>query len=293
MGEMIGKSQFETARRKVEREQQIREQEKRIPERYAGDIRRFVAYCEETGQAVDVSAMLDYLFVSMTKQRVKKTTWERRLAATKKHLSVNHGLTVDESAKRELSAMRAIYKREEYAELNHIQGQNATDKAELLEMIDKLDERAKAVCLVNLITANRPSEMVRMKIQDFDLTGRSVRVYMKKQKEWKQKRLTLETVKAVKTYIKVYGLKEDDYFVGRVRRGGSYESVQIGEIGYNKAIQRWLGFAPYTLRKTQVTAMHEKGADLPAIAKQTGHKSLEVLSKHYLTVNDKTVDKYL
>lgn len=293
VGEIIGKSQFETARRKIEREQQIKEQEMSIPERYAGDIRLFIAFCEGTGQPESIGAMLDYLYVSLKEQRVKKTTWERRLSAAKKHLSVTHGLTLDEAAKRELAGMRSIYKREEYAELNHIQGQNATDKDELLAMIDKLDARAKAVCLVNLITANRPSEMVRMKIKDFDLTDRSVLVFMKKQKESKRKRLTLEAVRAVKAYIKAYGLKSDDYFVGRVRRGGSYESVQIGEVGYNKAIQRWLGFAPYTLRKTQVTAMHENGADLPAIAKQTGHKSLEVLSKHYLTVNDRTVDKYL
>ncbi|WP_280519773.1 hypothetical protein [Siminovitchia terrae] len=35
------------------------------------------------------------------------------------------------------------------------------------------------------------------------------------------------------------------------------------------------------------------GADLSTIAKQTGHKSLETIDKHYLEVSDPTVDKYL
>lgn len=293
MGEIIRKSKFEVARRKTERELLIREQENHIPERYAGDIRLFSTYCQGTEQPENLEAMLDYLFVSMNEQRVKKTTWERRLAAVKKYLIVTYQQSFDEAAKKELSAMRAMYKREEFAEQNYLKGQTATDKEELLEMIEKLDVRAKAVCLVNLITANRPSEMVRLKVGDFDLSGRSVRVYMKKQKDWKHKRLTLESIRAVKAYIKAYKLTKDCYFVGRVRRGGHYESVEIGTIAYNKATQKWLGFAPYTLRKTQVTAMHEAGADLPTIAKQTGHRSLEVLSRHYLTVNDKTVDKYL
>lgn len=282
-----------TRRRRLERQRKIQEQENRIPERYEGDIKRFIRYCEETRQTESVETLLDYLYFSMTEQRVKKSTWERRLAAVKKHLRVNLGLSFSKEAGEEIGAMRAMYKNEENAELTHMQGQNATDKGELLALIDKLDTRAKAVCLINLVTANRPSEMVRMKIGDFDLPSRSVRVYMKKQKEWHYKRLTVESVKAVKDYIKEYKLTKDNYFVGRVRRGGHYESVEISEIGYNKAIQKWLGVAPYTLRKTQVSSMHEKGADLPAIAKQTGHKSLVVLSKHYLTVNDKTVDKYL
>ncbi|WP_342598611.1 tyrosine-type recombinase/integrase [Psychrobacillus sp. FSL H8-0483] len=48
-----------------------------------------------------------------------------------------------------------------------------------------------------------------------------------------------------------------------------------------------------TLRKTQITAMHEAGADLATIAKQSGHKNLETINKHYLEVSDRTVYKYL
>lgn len=63
----------------------------------------------------------------------------------------------------------------------------------------------------------------------------------------------------------------------------------MGKIAYRKSIHKWLGFAPYTLR----TAMHEAGTDLATIAKQSGNKNLETINKHYLSVNDKTVDKFL
>lgn len=39
--------------------------------------------------------------------------------------------------------------------------------------------------------------------------------------------------------------------------------------------------------------MHEAGADLATIAKQSGHKNLETINKHYLSVNDRTIDGYL
>lgn len=264
-----------------------------IPKRYEGDIRRFEDYCDKTFQSPSCDTLLNYLSVSVDVHKVKKTTWERRLAAIKKYLQVEHGQTLNTEQKAVLSKIRKVYSLEEYAEQTHIQGQPALDKKEIMDMIQNLDRRKKAICMVNLITANRPNEMVRMKISDFDFQTRSVRVYLKKQKEWHNKRLTQEVIKAVRDYIRAYGLKKDDYFVGRCRKNGHYESVQIGEVAYNKSIHRWLGFAPYSLRKTQVSSMHEKGADLPSIAKQTGHKSLETLSKHYLKVSDSTVDKYL
>ncbi|WP_225316174.1 tyrosine-type recombinase/integrase [Lysinibacillus fusiformis] len=58
-------------------------------------------------------------------------------------------------------------------------------------------------------------------------------------------------------------------------------------------MHKWLGFAPYTLRKTQVSAMHEAGADLAIIAKQSGHKNLETTNKHFLSVNDRTINEFL
>ncbi len=295
MGEIVRKQSFETRKRHIERKSHIEEKNNEIPERYDGDIRRFLQYCTETDQPDGTEAMLDYLYVSLKVHLIKKTTWERRLAAIRKHLSVTYGVDfkAEPGVANELSGMRKMYKEIQHAPQTHLKGKSAVDKQDLLNMIYALPVREKAITYINLITASRPSEMVRLKIGDFDLDAQKVEVYLKKQGIYHDKRLTLEAIKVVRDYIKAYKLKPSDYFVGRVYKGGRYESVEIGEIGYTKALQRWTGFTGYNFRKTQVVAMHEAGADLPTIAKQTGHRSLETLSKHYLKVSDSTVDKYL
>src|SRR5690606_11547220 len=110
----------------------------------------------------------DYLFVSLTVQKVKKTTWERRLAAIRKHLSVTYGIDFKSNPEvaRELSGMRKKFKEEEHAKQTQLKGKSAGDKQEILNLINALPVREKAITLVNLITANRPSEMVRLKIED-------------------------------------------------------------------------------------------------------------------------------
>lgn len=295
MTNVVRTEAFKTKKRHHERKSHIEQKNNEIPKRYEGDIRRYLEYCTATDQTDSPEAMLDYLYVSLTEQRIKKNTWERRLAAIRKHLSVTQGVDfkTEPEVAEELSGMRKMYAEEQNADLIHTKGKSAVDKQELLDLIYTLPVREKAITLVTLITANRPNEMVRLKIKDFDLEGKTVSVYLKKQKTWHNKRITQEVVKAVRDYIRRFKLKEDDYFVGRVYKGGRYESVEISEIGYTKALQKWTGLTGYNFRKSQVVAMHEAGADLPTIAKQTGHRSLEVLSEHYLTVSDSTVDKYL
>lgn len=67
----------------------------------------------------------------------------------------------------------------------------------------------------------------------------------------------------------------------------------ISERSYNRLIHEWLGFAPYTLRKTQITSMHNKNADLVTIARQSGHKSLQTIAQHYLELDSDLLENYL
>lgn len=295
MGELVQKQSFETRKRYAELEKLVEEKEKEIKPGYRSQIKLFLAYCAETDQQDDVKAMLDYLYTSITVQKIKKTSWELRLVAIRRYLTVTRGVNFNDepTVTSTLKTLRALFKEESRADQIRLDGKSAVDKQELLDMVNALPVREKAIVLVNLITANRPSEMVRLKVKDFNLDGRFVSVYLEKQSKWHNKRLNQEVVKAVKDYIRTYKLKQDDYFVGRVYKGGRYESAEISEIGYGKSLQKWTGLTGYNFRKTQVVAMHEAGADLSTIAKQTGHKSLEVIAKHYLSVSDSTVDKYL
>lgn len=292
---VIQKNKFETKKRHLDRRSHIEVKGNEIPQQYQGDIRRYLEYCSATDQLDSTDAMLDYLYSSLMEQKVKKTTWERRLAAIKKHLLVMQKIDFNKESEvaNELSVMRKIYMEEQNAYLIKVEGKSAVDKPELLKLISNLPIREKAICLVNLITANRPNEMVRMKIRDFNLSERTVDVYLTKQKQWHTKRLTPEVVKVIEDYTIEYRLKPDNYFVGRVYKNGRYENTEITEQAFTKSLQKWTGLTGYNFRKSQVVAMHEAGADLATIAKQTGHKSLETLVKHYLSVSGAMVDKYL
>lgn len=292
---VIRTQDFENRKRHLDRDNHLLEKENEIPERYSGDIKRFITFCNRTDQNEVPNAMLDYMYRSLMEERVKLTTWERRLAAIKKYLSVKYGFDFQTEVEimKAIYNMRKIYKEEQNTDLTKMEGKYPVDKEELLEKINGLDTREKAICLINLVTANRPNEMVRMKIKDFHLELGSVSVYLKKQKQWHDKRLTLDAIKAVEDYIKKYDLKDDDYFVGHVLKNGVYESKEISDTAYRKNIKKWINLSPYNFRKTQVSSMHVAGADLSTIAKQTGHTSIKTLDNHYLNVADATVDKFL
>ena len=295
LSNVIDSQTFINKRRHDERKKRIIEEENKVPEKYKYDIEQFINFCRHTGQPEDEEALLDFLYVSVVNEKVKKTTWEKRLYAIKKYLSIQYKINIqsDSEISKDISMLRKIYEDEENKELNYLGGKRPVDKQELLEMIRRLPTREKAICIVNLITASRPSEMRKIKIADFDLPNRSLRFYLQKQKTWHEKRLTQECVKAVQDYIDEYNLKPHNHFVGRLNKKREYIDVEVSDSGYRYMLKEWIGLTPYNLRKTQVTAMHLAGADLPTVAKQTGHKSLETLSKHYLNVADSTVDKYL
>lgn len=289
---VIRSSEFENVRRRRMREKDIEESQK-IPEAYKYEINAFRNFCDETEQEENFDSMLDFLYVSLVDEQVKISSWNKRMYAIKKYIEFHNLDSYNEEIRNEVKNIRDLYKGEENKDLTKTEGKSHMDKEELLQMIAKLDTRAKAICMVNLVTASRPSEMVRIQIKHIDLDGRNVSIYLKKQKDWFYKRIDLEAVVALQEYIKEYGLTDDDYLVGREDKHGNYTSAEVSEYAYRKMLRRWLGVSPYTLRKTQVTHMHTMGADLKTIASQTGHQDLTTLSEHYLNVPSTTIDKYL
>lgn len=295
LADILAVDDFRNQKRYFQREQLIQKKKNYISDGYKSDIKQYQEYCSFTGQPEGLESMLDYLYVSIMEQRAKKNTWEKRLSALKRYLTVSYDLDFEKerSVLKDVSYIRSLYDEEENKELIRIRGKQRVDHDDLMSLINTLPVREKAICLVNLVTANRPSEMVVIQMHDFNLDDNSVSIYMKKQKAWFDKRMNQLTVKAVKDYKVKYKLKEDDYFVGQVLKNGRYISKQISTDAYRKLLHKKIGLTAYNLRKTQVSSMHEKGADLVTITKQTGHNSTQVLSEHYLNVSDKTVDKFL
>lgn len=267
--------------------------------RYQPDFKLFKAFCDEHLLSMDFNTLELYLHELITQQQVRLSTFNRRLAGVKYWLVNEYGCQLTSEHDMSIKLLRDLYNQEEYMRLKPMRGKRAEKQSDVLRLIDRYDTakksdiRKRAICLVNLITANRPSEMVRLKVSDFDLENRTVQVMMVKQGEMKEKRLTLECVQAIQNYLVVCKLLSDDYFVGAADKWGNHTSRQISEVSYNQAIQNWLGFAPYTFRKTQITAMYQKGADIPTIAKQSGHKSHQTIMEHYIKLKSDDVDEFL
>lgn len=307
MGEVIQHSRIVDDR---ELREMLDYQHGKILKKYQGDFNGFVRYCEDQQRELNYRSVISYMKRTIVQDGCKRSTWDRRLAAIKKHLDVVHGITPTKDELNDLRALRNFYNEDGFEKRRRMVGQSAEVKSELIIAIENLtvkvngykrpDTRMIAIAMVNLVTANRPSEMTRLKVSDFNLKERVVHVNLKKQGKDMHKVLTRECIAAVKKYIQDYDLLPDDYFVTKVtrhqtvvRNKATSDTEQMTEVGYNKLIQTKLQMNPYVFRKTQVTAMHEAGADLSVIARQSGHESLETIAKHYLTVRDKEVEKYI
>ena len=183
---IVGIEEFETRRRHALRDAERNAFESHIPVSYKHDIKNYRAYVDHTRQAPTAESMYDYLYYSITEEKVKKTTFEKRLAAIKKLLKVEYGITFlnNETYLKETAYLRSLFNKEEFARQKQIKGKKPVDSAQLKEALSLLDVRGRAICLVNLITGNRPNEMVALQMRDFDLTSHTVDVYLKKQKTY-------------------------------------------------------------------------------------------------------------
>ena len=282
-----------------ETEKSIEQVKNKKLDMYQPDFKQFEIFCERNLLPIDFDSLELYLHDLITVQRVRLSTFNRRLVGVKYWLMNQFNLQQTLEQEDRVRLLRQLYNEETFLRLKPQRGIRAESQNDVLRLIDRFDTnkkadiRKRAICLVNLITANRPSEMVRLKISDFDLENRTVWVMMTKQGEMKEKRLTLECVQAVKKYIRECELQPDDYFVGAADKWGNHTSRQIHEDSYSQSIHNWLGFAPYTFRKTQITAMYQKGADIPTIAKQSGHKSHQTIMEHYINLKTSDVDDFL
>ncbi|MEY9979601.1 tyrosine-type recombinase/integrase [Lysinibacillus sp. RC79] len=267
---------------------------------YEGEFNLFKKWCSLNHYAIDFFGAEKYLLHEVEVKGVRLNTMNRKVAALRFYLAEIQGHIESEVFSESVQAMRDLYNFEPYLEKKGINPVTfAMQKEEALSLIEKFntdkpeDIRIYAICLVNLITANRPSEMIRLRLKDFDFSRREVAVKLIKQKILHRKRLTVEALFAVQRYISSFKLAPDDYFVGKLDKWGNYSSIQINANTYRQNIKKWINVAPYTLRKTQITSMHRNKADLATIARQSGHKSVQTISEHYIKLDSTDLDDYI
>ncbi len=267
---------------------------------YEGEFNLFKKWCSLNHYSIDFFGAEKYLLYEVEVKGVRLNTMNRKVAALRFYLSEIDDHIEPEAFNDTVQALRELYNFEPYLDKKGINPVTfAMQKEEALSLINKYntekpeDIRIYAICLVNLITANRPSEMVRLLVKDFDFSRREVAVKLIKQKTLHRKRLTMEAILAMQRYMSTFKLAPDDFFVGKVDKWGNYNSVQINPNTYRQNIKKWIEVAPYTLRKTQITSMHRNKADLATIARQSGHKSVQTISEHYIKLDSTDLDDYI
>jgi len=146
-----------------------------------------------------------YLHQLIAQQHVRLYTFNRRLTGREVLIVYEHGFQFISAHEASVKLLCSLYDQEAYMRLNPVRWKRAgknkvmychynTDK--------KIDICKHAICLVNLIMANPPLEMVRLKVHGFDLANRTVQVMTVKQGEMKEKRLTQECVQAIQNIEK-------------------------------------------------------------------------------------------
>lgn len=260
---------------------------------YKGDYALFKKYCATLNQDISGSMLVYYLHHSLKEQLVKKSTFNRRYFACKKMMELENIYLTEEQIDA-VKQLRKHFRTDEHSKQAQVIGKSAVNSEDLLATIHQLEDiRAKAILLVQFYTACRPSEMVLLKIEDFNLANNSVNVYLKKQKKHTEKRLPLLCVNAIKAYIKAYGLTGESHFIGAVDKYGNYRDQEISLSGYHQFLNKVIGLSAYNFRKSLVSHMHNKGAGIEIIQKQTGHSSTKTLTEHYLKVDKTMVDQFL
>lgn len=260
---------------------------------YVRDFRLYTAYCTAEEKEVGEQSLLHYLHYSLTEQKVKKNTFNRRYFAIKKMLELQ-GIELSEAHRPVVIRLRRQFASAEHATQARVEGKSAVNSNELLEHIRGLaDARAKAILFTQFYTGNRPSEMVLLKVGDFYLNNREVDVYLKKQRMYKAKNLPRECVDAIRDYVRLFDLTAEDFFVGQVHKTGSYISRSISLTAYYNLLQKWSGYSAYNYRKSLVSHMYKNGASVEVIQQQTGHTNTQTITQHYLQVDKESVNKYL
>ncbi len=132
-GNVVYAKDFENRKRHADQERKITEIENHIPDGYQSDIRMYQKYCEASEQRESTQSFLDYLFVSVTEEGVKKNTWKKRVVALRKYFSIEHGIRFSESVQFRISLTRKLYREEGRERLVPIAKQTGHQSFETLD----------------------------------------------------------------------------------------------------------------------------------------------------------------
>ena len=147
--------------------------------------------------------------------------------------------------------------------------------------------RNRAMLLLALKHALRPSEVVALKCSDLDLKNGLLTINRLKKSEDNVQVLSASEREALAAYLAVRESDSDSLFVSR--KGGKMDVSAYFRVYQATAVAAELPASlqhPHCARHTAAVLMLNNGATLPEVQKFLGHKSL-ASTGHYLKVSDK------
>jgi integrase/recombinase XerD len=147
--------------------------------------------------------------------------------------------------------------------------------------------RNRAMLLVAIKHAMRPSEVVNLRLSDLDLKNGLVTISRLKKSEDNEQTLSASEREALAAWLAVRDDASDFLFTSR--KGGRMDVSAYFRVYQAAAIAAELPASlqhPHCARHTAAVLMLNTGASLPEVQKFLGHKSL-ASTGHYLKVSDK------
>ena len=262
---------------------------------YAGDLRRFGAWCSEHGLE-PLPASVDTLagFVTHLAEAGKKVaTIQRHCAAVSKAHALR-GVDSPTDDKKFKVLMEGI------ARLKGVRQKQAPafTLAAFKRIVKSIDahsvagKRDKVILLLGFSGAFRRSEMAALDLEDLRFSEEGLIVDLKKSKtnqlgEHEEKaifyspELPLCPIRSLQSWVKVLGRTQGPLFVS-LRKNSRLTERRLTDKHLNLIVQRYLGptFSAHSLRASFVTVAKLAGADDSEVMNQTKHKTSEMIRRY-------------
>lgn len=246
---------------------------------YGKDLMEFREFCELEEDTPDIAkisySVIRSWIVAMSDKGISNRTINRKVASLKafyKYLQKIEEITVNPLAQHK--ALKMPKKIE--TPFSEIEMEEVINGIEYSNDFD--GKRDRLVIQVLYTTGIRRAELINLKVRDVDLTGNSLKVLGKRNKE-RIVPLLSETIRYFQDYImerNTLSVINDADFMLLTKSGNKiYETLVYRIINkYFREVSAKIKRSPHILRHTFATHLLNKGADLNSVKELLGHSSL-------------------